>query len=134
MSFDFIFQDLHRYWFLLEGQIKSFLTHHSLDSHKGYLEVCMLTGPVDTLFSLIAFCCLRLSQVFCFPFQFSPTYTFCSSVYPVGFSVTLCYPFLFPFTLFLCCFPPSQKSGDLGFSIFPFLASYSHGWLILALP
>uniref|UniRef100_A0A2K5ZXM3 Uncharacterized protein n=1 Tax=Mandrillus leucophaeus TaxID=9568 RepID=A0A2K5ZXM3_MANLE len=54
----------------------------------------MLTSPVDTLFSLIAFFCLRLSQVFCFPFQFSPTYTFCSPVYPVGFSVTLCYPFL----------------------------------------
>uniref|UniRef100_A0A2I3GMR7 Uncharacterized protein n=1 Tax=Nomascus leucogenys TaxID=61853 RepID=A0A2I3GMR7_NOMLE len=54
----------------------------------------MLTRPVDTLFSLMAFFYLRLCQVFCFPFRFSPTYTFCSSVYPVSFSVTLCYPFL----------------------------------------
>uniref|UniRef100_A0A2I3SAC2 Uncharacterized protein n=2 Tax=Pan TaxID=9596 RepID=A0A2I3SAC2_PANTR len=59
----------------------------------------MLTTPVDTLFSLTAAFYLRLCQVFCFPFQFSPTYTFCSFVYPVRFSVTLCYPLLFPFTV-----------------------------------
>uniref|UniRef100_A0A2K5F8D9 Uncharacterized protein n=1 Tax=Aotus nancymaae TaxID=37293 RepID=A0A2K5F8D9_AOTNA len=40
----------------------------------------MLIRPVDTLFSLI----------------FSPTCSFCSFVYPVNFSVTLCYSFLSP--------------------------------------